>query len=337
MDTRRLEPRFEPRRRGRNEMRFASAPRRPGFTLIELLVVIAIIAILIALLLPAVQKVREAAARTRCKNNLHNVALACHNFHDSRGYFPLAVESFDSTNRHYYWSWMAQILPYVEQDNLYAQADAYAATQTNPWRAPGNPALGQFLSVWTCPSDSRQLVTSVVVSPGYTVNVGFTGVLGVNGTGKGRNDGVICNMKVTMVGVSDGTSSTLMLGERPPSNNLRFGWWFAGAGYRDGLTSPFQDGTGDVTLGTDDVNYPTAMRRYPTNATNGVAMDCAANKYQFQPGLLTDDCDQCHFWSLHPNGANFAFADGSVRYLTHSSAALMPAFGTRAGGEVASE
>jgi prepilin-type N-terminal cleavage/methylation domain-containing protein/prepilin-type processing-associated H-X9-DG protein len=318
-------------------MRSATVLRRAGFTLIELLVVIAIIAILIALLLPAVQKVREAAARVKCQNNLHNVALACHNFHDARGHFPLAVESFDPANRHYYWSWMTQILPYVEQDNLYAQADAYARTQPNPFAAGGNPALGQFLPVWACPSDSRQLITALVFGPGYTVNVGFTGVLGVNGTGKGKNDGVICNTRVTMVAVSDGTSNTLMLGERPPSKNLRFGWWFAGAGYRDGLTGPFQDGTGDVTLGADDVNYPTAMSRYPANATNGVAMACPANKYQLQPGNLADDCDQCHFWSLHSGGANFGFADGSVRFLTYAVSSQMPALGTRAGGEVAAE
>jgi prepilin-type N-terminal cleavage/methylation domain-containing protein/prepilin-type processing-associated H-X9-DG protein len=318
-------------------MRSASTPRRFGFTLIELLVVIAIIAIIIALLLPAVQKVREAAARIKCQNNLHNIALACHNFHDTRGAFPLAVESFDPANPHYYWSWMAQVLPYVEQQNVYAVADAYGRVQPNPFAATGNPAMGVLLSIWTCPSDSRQLISSWVSGPGYLVVTAFTGVLGVNGTGKGQNDGVLCNTKVTMLAITDGTSSTLLLGERPPSKNLRFGWWFAGAGYRDSLTSPFQDGTGDVTLGTNDMNYPSALSRFPVNSTNGVPTICAANKYQFQPGNLNDDCDQCHFWSLHTGGANFAFADGSVRFLNYSSAPLMPALGTRAGGEVVSE
>jgi prepilin-type N-terminal cleavage/methylation domain-containing protein/prepilin-type processing-associated H-X9-DG protein len=308
--------------------------RRPGFTLIELLVVVAIVAIVIALLLPAVQKVREAAARTQCRTNLHNVVLACHNFHDARLAFPQAVESFDSKSPHYYWSWMAQILPYVEQDNLYRQADAYARTQPNPWKGSGNPALGQFLPVWTCPSDARQLSAARVVDVNLVTTVGFTGILGVNGTGKGKNDGVICNTRVTMMAITDGGSNTLMIGERPPSESLKWGWWFAGAGYRDGSTAPFQDGTGDVTLGTNDFNYPTAMSRYPANTADGVPLNCPATKYQFQAGNLTDDCDQCHFWSLHPGGANFAFADGSVRYLTYSgSGATMPSLGTRAGGE----
>ena len=131
--------------------------------------------------------------------------------------FPQAIESYDRSHPHFRWSWMAQILPYVEQDNLHRTADAYGRTQPNAWAAPGNPALGQFLPVWTCASDSRQLTTSFVTVSGLTVHVAFTGVLGVNGTGKGRNDGVICNTRVTLVGISDGTSNTLMLGERPPS------------------------------------------------------------------------------------------------------------------------
>src|SRR5829696_5916447 len=109
-------------------MRNRVSERQSGFTLIELLVVIAIIAILIALLLPAAQKVREAAARVRCKNNLHNVALALHHYHDANDRFPLAVETYAPTHPHYYWSWMAQILPYVEQENLYRVADAYGRT-----------------------------------------------------------------------------------------------------------------------------------------------------------------------------------------------------------------
>ena len=122
-------------------------PRPPGFTLVELLVVIAIIAILIGLILPAVQKVREAAARTQCQNNLKQIGLALHSHHQVRGAFPSAQDTH--FHPHYYWSWLAKILPYIEQDNIYKQITAVAwnnptATGTNWWGVASNWNAAQY-------------------------------------------------------------------------------------------------------------------------------------------------------------------------------------------------
>ncbi len=321
-----------------------SARRRvpAGFTLIELLVVIAIIAILIGLLLPAVQKVREAAARTQCQNNLHNIAIACHSFHDAMGYMPLALDGADKITElaywndnyynpplhHWYWSWMTQILPYVEQDNLYKMADTWDNTGSNyywPWSST-NLALGTPVKTWQCPMDTRQLLAQD--EGGY--KVAFTGLPAVRGTMQKLNDGVICNKRVTMAGISDGTSNTLMIGERPPSGDWFFGWWFAGAGYVNPANQYIQNGTGDVVLGTADTDFPIALT-YPFNG----GYNCPANKYLFGPGNINENCDMAHFWSLHSGGANFAFADGSVHFMSYSTTpVVMAAMGTRNGGEV---
>ena len=300
---------------------------RSAFTLIELLVVIAIIAILIALLLPAIQKTREAGVRLQCANNLHNIGIAIHSYHYTNDVFPKSVETPVPGQPHYFWSWMAQILPYVEQKSLYDAADTYAQTNTYPWGPPNNanPALAQFMPIWTCPSDGRELIVTTVGG----IRVAFTGLLGVNGTGKDHDDGVLCNTPVSIHSISDGSSNTLMIGERPPSKDLYFGWWFAGAGYSE--YSAAQEGTGDVSLGAADTRYPPALG----NGLNGAAVSCDPNKYQFQPGVLTDPCDQAHFWSLHANGANFAFADGSVRFITYGAGlSVLPQLATRAGGEI---
>ena len=330
---------------------------RSGFTLIELLVVIAIIAILIGLLVPAVQKVREAASRLQCQNNLKQIGLALHNFHDTYKRFPSSLDrTLDrsgmdpSKGRHWYWSWLAQILAYVEGQNIYRQADTFAAkgdgipftypNPAHPWNPWGdwsvtsgpvstaNPMIGVMVPVYGCPNDSRTLVAQNVPTGNGTSfwpTMGLTGYLAVSGitsadayNSPGDAKGIIyMGSKVRMTDITDGTSNTLLVGERPPSTDMEFGWWFAGAGYNN-------TGVGDVVLGAREIYY--------ANGTYGIG--CNPPKVGLQPGNVNNPCDQTHFWSLHDAGANFLLADGSVRFVSYSVDSILPALATRNGGEV---
>jgi prepilin-type N-terminal cleavage/methylation domain-containing protein len=303
--------------------------RRGGFTLIELLVVIAIIGILIALLLPAVQKVREAANRTKCSNALKQIGLALHNYHDINGVLPwgltLHTPYTKPADYRWYWSWMAILLPYLEQQNLYDRALDYAQHRTyDPWfPQPGNPALAVPQAMYQCPSDDRSLVASKVIH-GWTITVAFTEFLGVTGTVMDANDGLFFpESRIRFADITDGLSNTLMVGERPASKDLVYGWWFAGAGQASHLYG-YQNGSSDVVLGVNEINTD-ADYHCPSGT---------AHPYHFGPGNLNNNCDQFHFWSLHPGGAHFLLADGSTQFFAYSvSPNILSAMATRAGGE----
>src|SRR5262249_3721366 len=268
---------------------------------------------------------REAAARTKCQNNLHNIVIAVHSYHDVNGQFPQGTWTLPG-NRHW-WSWMAIILPFYEQQALYNAADAWAQTHSYVW-TNGNPGTETPMPIWHCPMDARQ----PTIKDYGSYKITFTGLLGVRGTRDTLDDGILCNQRVTMTMVTDGTSNTLMIGERPPSNDYWFGWWFAGAGSQNMFNRLIQRGTGDVVLGTVDPDFPPSLAGVPFNG----GYSCPATAYRFGPGAVNDNCAQLRFWSPHPNGANFAMADGSVRYMSYAAGqddALMRALGTRAGGE----
>jgi len=245
---------------------------------------------------------------------------------------------------HDYWSWLAHILPWVEQKPLYDQADNWAKQGGSyltgsapyywwPWgdfwtnppfaTARPNPALGSLIKFYLCPSEARSLSVSDIDG----MKIAFTSYLGCSGLTGDLNPpaGVTINhkgvlydsSKVRLTDMKDGASQTLMVGERPPSNDLYYGWWFAGAGW-DGR------GTGDVVLGAADINYARSL-------------GCPDSSVRFQEGRAERPCDQAHFWSFHIGGANFAMGYGSVRFVSYSAANVFPALSTRNGNDLVND
>lgn len=273
---------------------------------------IGVIAVLIGLLLPAVQKTREAAARVRCLNNLKQIGLACHQYHTTHGTLPPGVTSRRSRDPYPEISWLARLLPYLEQQALWQSAEASYDLTPNPYL---HPAFSTPVAAFQCPSDER------VTRPQFThdgIFVALTSYLGCSGTDYIRTDGVLYrDSHVRLTDIPDGMANTLQAGERPPSADFWYGWWYSASGFAG-------TGVGDMLLGVRELSDNDIY-------TQG----CPKGPYHFTPGKFDQQCDLFHYWSPHPGGAHFLFCDGSVRFLSYSADALLPALATRAGAESA--
>ncbi len=295
-----------------------NSSRRRGFTLIELLVAIAIIGILTGLVLGAVQKVRAAAARADCQNRLKQLALALHHRHDAFGVLPPGHRSKTNPQKQPDSGWTLDILPELEQKAVYDAATLAYRQVPVPFLSPPHTPLATVIAAFACPTDPRVRESQFSISE--QLRVALTSYLGVSGTDSVSRLGVLfSDSKVRLTDVTDGTSNTLMIGERPPSHDFRLGWWYAGHG---------QDGKGsaEMILGVRESKLLATPFGSP----------CGPGPYRFTPAPLgfADPCGAFHFWSPHTGGANFAFCDGSVRFLRYDADAVLPALATRAGGEV---
>ncbi len=335
------------------------APR--GFTLIELLVVIAIIAILIGLLLPAVQKVREAAARLKCTNNLKQMGLASHNFEGVRGKLPPAEINTTSTaiqpelqeflkadGKYAFHSWTTLILPYIEQGNILSSTNY--DFRKNWYEGTNVAASGSALKLVQCPSSPQSgdgtfpykvPVTGAIVNAGITnyaptSNVTLNlynhliaptsaGGLGLTGLSPHDSNGyrsmLSSNQFLAIVAVTDGTSNTLMAAEIAGRPDQ---YKLGKVAIASPNPSTFAGGFWAGTGGNialDGSYYTTALAN---SSTNGYGGDCMLN------------CTSSgEIYSFHTGGSNALFGDGSVRYLRQSiGGQVMAALGTRAGGEV---
>jgi prepilin-type N-terminal cleavage/methylation domain-containing protein/prepilin-type processing-associated H-X9-DG protein len=322
--------------------------RRSAFTLIELLVVIAIIAVLIGLLLPAVQKVREAANRTRCANNLRQIGIALHGYHDAKKGFPSNVRPSALTSVRE--RWFTKILPFLEQDTLYKYYDP-----TQNWDSPTNLKVTSIpLQVAICPSTplpNRQdydealgFSNPVVAITDYAALYGlWPTFLAANGITQPNPAGVLTKTdgeRISIAEITDGTSNTLFVVESAGRPYVyQYGIllnqnYFASQVNGGGWCRPASD---IWLIGFADKNGSTPGGAWVINAANG--LDTGGKYPAPVPAgapLGTDGTGQ--IYSFHPTGTNALFADGSVRFLDADpvsgvTAQVLAALVTRAGGE----
>lgn len=294
--------------------------RRPAFTLTELAVGVAILAILVAMILPAIANARATSQRASCQNNLRQLGIALHDFHNTHGTLPPRAQSINNAPPRIYHGWMVHLLNYIEREQDYRRAMQAAADSPHDYANPPHAVKTTIVSTYICPADSRLTIpqktnygelsshSSYIGNQGYYDKLNKRSYDGVLGTQEG----------IRFNSIVDGLSNTLLVVERPPPGNFQAGTWYepfiAGG-------SSFHGPNNGLVLG--GVTY--------------VAGDpCVLLIGLIGPGRLDNPCDRYHIWSLHlGRGANCLFSDGSVRFLSYSVRAILPALATRSGNESA--